>query len=409
LDPLLALKAVREVSLLADPERPEEVSQRAWDAAREQSEDYADFARAVRIAESMKRPWSEILAIAHTPEKGHLHQIKDDQSADSQDWLTEELVASMLAVVAHRLGKDSITFGEYDEERENILREDHKRWLHGRKILIPSARQIRTAVANKAERDSGQRRRTDKDVISMAGAWDIALEMAGLKPTTWSLYRPRRSLSIPEMLDRCYEAHGTEPTSHEIIVFARANEISYNQHVQNKPWQECVAEWKQSRRAQGLPVPDGPPPKGQRPDYSRDVGAARPGEQPSRNWSRVEDCIEQVVIYLRQLRPNERPTADNYDRWSKRHHAPATSVLLKHGGWAKLRALAQQQILREQRAARGEEATPTTSNAERPRKRSPQAPKRRRRQAAKKPRKRAPAPAKLAAPDLLAALSKRPK
>jgi hypothetical protein len=169
-DPLLALKAVREVSLLADPERPDEVSQRAWDAAREQSADYADFSRAVRIAESMKRPWREILTIAHTPEAGHLHQIKDDRSAETQDWLTEENIASVLGVIAHRLGKDSVSFHEYDEERENILREDHKRWLHGRKILLPTARQIRFAVANKIERDSGEKRRTNKDAVTAATA-----------------------------------------------------------------------------------------------------------------------------------------------------------------------------------------------------------------------------------------------
>jgi hypothetical protein len=222
----------------------------------------------------------------------------------------------------------------------------------------------------------------------MAGAWNLALEMAGLQVTTWSLYRPRKSLSIPEMLDRCSEVHGTEPTSHEIIVFARANEISYNQHVQNKPWQECVAEWKQSRRAQGLPVPDGPPPKGQRPDYSRDVGATRPGEQPSRDWSRVEDCVEQVAAYLDQLRPNERlpltattAGANDITPWAHR--------LLKHGGWAKVRSLAQRQLLRRQRT------TTTRKPSRRP--------------AAKKPRKRAPAPAKLSVPDLLVSLSKRPR
>jgi hypothetical protein len=50
-----------------------------------------------------------------------------------------------------------------------------------------------------------------------------------------------------------------------------------------------------------MDVPAGLPPRDQRPNYSRNVGAARAGERRRRDWSHIEDCVEIVMIYLTEL------------------------------------------------------------------------------------------------------------
>jgi hypothetical protein len=149
-------------------------------------------------------------------------------------------------------------------------------------------------------------------------------------------------------------------------------------------------------------VPERPPPPDQRPDYTKDVGAARPGEQrrPTKSrWHEVQSCVDYVILYLEQLRPPERPTADHYLRWARKHDgAPSPRLFDKHGGWAKVRALAQEQILRKQRATREKEGPRTVKGRRRVgEQKTAITRKQPRRKAAKKPSKRAPAAAKLAA------------
>ncbi len=96
------------------------------------------------------------------------------------------------------------------------------------------------------------------------------------------------------MLDRAYEAFGAELTSKEIRVFTAANGIPYSRE-RRRLWDECVAAWKQERRDRGLDVPDGPPPLDQRPDYSQDMGAARPGERGIPRRPSIEDCALELL------------------------------------------------------------------------------------------------------------------
>lgn len=99
-------------------------------------------------------------------------------------------------------------------------------------------------------------------------------------------------------------------------------------------------EWKAARRAKGLKVPKGPPPRGKHPDYTQDVGAALPGERRGRKrWDDFEECVEWVTRYLHQLRPGERASQRGYDAWAgQQEGAPWSSTLGEsHGGWAAVR------------------------------------------------------------------------
>jgi hypothetical protein len=322
-EPLLLLQAVREVSLVADAEHPVSVSQRAFDVAA--TDEAAALPAAKHIAEKLRMPWREVLALAHKPSGTHNHALGRKDGSPEQDWLTPEYVGFVLRLVAKGLNTSTLTPGQYRVERERVLATDRKAWLHGRQLRLPNDEQIRIA----------------------AGDWDKALGLAGLNARAGrgDQGRGKYAASTADVLERCYEIHGTELTNKELWVFVKANGIPYGRE-RGRTWAECLAEWKEQRKEKGLPVPDGPPSLDERPDYARDVGAARPGEGRRQKWTKQEDCAAFVLLYLKQLVPGERSTKRRYDDWARaQHDAPNSSAFDQHGGWETIRSLASRQLI----------------------------------------------------------------
>lgn len=308
---------VREVSLLADTQEPDRVSQRAYDAARAKSKRFASSPRAVHVAVRLDLSWREVLGIAHEPPNIHAQRLSR-KHGQQQDWLTREYVASLLSLVAHKLDGESVTPNQYRAVRDELLAEDSKHWRHGRKLLLPTEDQIRIAV----------------------GVWDQALELAGLPTRT---QHKNYGVTVEELLDRCYEVHQTQPTEAELRRFARANGIPYKTR-RGRTWGDCIHAWKQQRHERGQAVPERLPPLRQRPDYSRLVGAARPGERRLRSWTNIEDCIECVIAYLAEL-GDTRSSKRGYQAWAAaRRDAPSYSAFDQHGGWGRIRTLALERL-----------------------------------------------------------------
>jgi len=327
LDALMLLRGTREVASHADPENPIQVSQQRFDDARQISRTFANLPRAKRIAERLRMPWRDVLALAHAPAQTHAHRLGRIQTEPEHDWLTDDLIAFALRLVALRLDMASVSPVQYRTERAKLLREDRAAYLHGRQLRLPSEDQIR---------------------VAMKGDWDAALALAHLapRPDRGDQGRGKYAPSTADVLDRAYEAHGTELTSKEIWVFVKANGIPYGRE-RGRLWAECVAEWKQQRAARGLEMPAGPPPLDQRPDYSRDVGAALLGESRRRDWSDVDECLPYVIAYLEQLPGGGLSSKRGYQTWAhQRPDAPDYSAFDQHGGWERLRALAQDRLLR---------------------------------------------------------------
>ena len=112
-----------------------------------------------------------------------------------------------------------------------------------------------------------------------------------------------------------------------------------------RQWDAQVADWKESRRQAGRPVPDGPPIPRLRPNYAAPVGAAMEGEVRPQLRNDAEQLIGTVVEYLAQLPPGEGSSRRGYDDWAaKRPGTPYGSTFDRHGGWAHMRRLAQQQM-----------------------------------------------------------------
>jgi hypothetical protein len=198
-----------------------------------------------------------------------------------------------------------------------------------------------------ADDRTGQLRLPAEDQIAaLAGSWDRALAHAGLRARQGlGGHRARVGpASIVDVLDRCFEHHQTEPTAGELETFARANGIPFPRRQRGRPWSDYVREWKDGRREQGLAVPEGPPPKRQRPNYGQDLGAARPGERRGRKkWDDLDEVAGWVARYVDELPRGQGPGQRNYDAWARRTEgAPWSSNFNQHGGWEAVLARARE-------------------------------------------------------------------
>jgi hypothetical protein len=245
---------------------------------------------------------------------------------EQADWLTKEFNCFGLRLIARRLGTASLTPGQYRAARNSMLGAGHNRSSIVRHLPLPTAEQIET----------------------IAGSWDEALAGAGLAPRHGLGGQHARVGPVPivEVLDRCYEHHGTEPTLGELVLFARANGIPFPRKERGRPFGSYVKEWKDGRAAEGLDIPDGPPPKSERPNYSCDVGAALATERRAKSaWADHDEVVAWVARYLVELDSRDRASQRAYDAWARQQvGAPWASVLDRHGGWVAVRTQAWQRV-----------------------------------------------------------------
>lgn len=339
MEPLLLLRCIREVSLLAGADAPEAVSQRAFDTAaqrlRTSNIDRGKLPAARQIARELRLPWRDVLALAHKPQARQAHALGlRRREWVPEGWLTVERVCFALQLVAGRRGVVTLTMGTYDAERDALIATDARDYLHGRRLRLPDAEALRIA----------------------AGGWDAALTLAGLTTSV----RPPQAIKqtiLPrlDVMDRFHDYYGEQPTKRALEAFARGNGIPMSDESK-RPWSETIKAWRQRRRERGLREPCVAARKGGRgvkaPDYSADVGAACAGEQPHRGkWSDEEACVAWVARYLASLPTRGRSTQDGYRRWASQHPgAPSPSRFAQHGGWESVRRGALKQLAAEAHA-----------------------------------------------------------
>ena len=322
-EPLALLQIVRQVAESSDGDDPRQMSTRAWDLARVRSERFLDAPAARRVCEHLRLPWERVRELAFMAGHGQRvalgHALGDAES----DSFTGEYCSFALKLIARRQGVRTLTPGQYRAGGHAFARDGR-----GRRIPLPSAEQI--------ER--------------IAGSWDKALCEAGLAPRHGVGGQQARVGPVPivEVLDRCYEHHGTEPTLLELVLFAKANRIPFPRKERGRPYSSYVKEWKDGRAARGLAVPDGPPPKPERPDYSCEVGAALAGERRAKSaWADHDGVVAWVARYLAELQARDPASQRAYDAWAREQHgAPWASVLERHGGWMAIRQEAWQHVVR---------------------------------------------------------------
>jgi hypothetical protein len=325
-EPLALLLAVRRIAEESGVEVPQEISTRCWDRARDRSDDFGDAPAARRICEHLRLSWGKVRELAFLT--GHRQRVAFGHAMSdvTADWLTFEYGAFVLQLVARRLSVPTLTPVAYRAERRRMLTGRKRQVAPGRDLPLPTAEQLET----------------------LAGTWDDALAQAGLASRQGvGGHRARvRPVPIVDVLDRCYASHGTEPTLRELELFARANGIPFPRKQCGRPYSDYLRQWKDARIERGLAVPHGPPPREERPDYSRDAGAATPNERRAkRTWTDHDEVVAWVARYLLQA-DGHRPTSQRaYDSWARdQGGAPWASVLQRHGGWVAVREEAWQRL-----------------------------------------------------------------
>jgi hypothetical protein len=334
-EPLALLEIVRQVAVLSSADDPLRISTRSCDAARHLSERFVDVPAARRICEHLRLPWDQIRELGFMT--GHARRVALGHAlgGEQADWLTEEYSSFVLRLIARRLGATTLTPGQYRTGRHATAGAGRGCRSSPRRILFPTAEQIG----------------------ALAGSWDRALAHAGLAPRHGLGGQHARVGPVPivEVLDRCYEHHGTEPTLGELVQFDRANDIPFPRKERGRPFASYVNEWKDGRAAEGLEIPDGPPPKPERPDYTRDVGAALVGEMRAKSAWDYDEVVAWVAQYLGELKARDRASQRAYDAWARgQDGAPWASVLERQGGWVAVREEAWKRLdVSEGRAVKG--------------------------------------------------------
>ncbi|WP_249011114.1 hypothetical protein [Conexibacter sp. DBS9H8] len=344
-EPLVLLQMVCDIAETGGGVSPERISTRAWDQARSLSETFPDAPSARRICEHLDLSWEKLRELAFLPSAAQRIALGKALNERQGSWLTPEYSDYVLALVARRVGVRTLSPSAYRVERARMLAAD-RRSVHGGGLRLP----------------------TEDQIAAVAGSWDRALGHAGLSPRPARGHQPprQRPLSIVEALERCYEHYETEPTSVELHAFAKANGIPLSRD-RTRTWASYITEWKDGRRAAGLPVPDGPPPRHLRWDYTQNIGAGRPGEQRRRRDQPRDDLIDWLVRYLDQLRPRQHSTERGYNDWAAgQTGAPSSSAFDNHGGWAALRSDAQAELRRRRLTGAAEPRTPPINLSDMP-------------------------------------------
>jgi hypothetical protein len=155
----------------------------------------------------------------------------------------------------------------------------------------------------------------------------------GVPTLTPGEYRAERGAMLAA--DDRRRAHGRQlrlPTEHQIE--AKANGIPLPRKERGRAWSDYLREWKEGRTAKGLRVPNGPPPKAQRPNYAQDVGSALPGERrQKKSWEDLDEVVEWVMRYLAELQRGERASQRGYNDWARQQGgAPWSAAFNQHGG-----------------------------------------------------------------------------
>ena len=240
-------------------------------------------------------------------------------------WITDARIRYALRLVAGRLGVDALSRIAYSEERDVLLNEDARDWMHGRRLRLP-----------------------DATAMSFArGGWSALLRIAGLKE-----YSPQKrtipQVIVPrvEVIERFYHHYTEQPSFYALIEFARGNKIPMSQEGGRK-YLETIAEWRQRRRDGGEPEPRVVEYKGltKRPDFSADVGAAKPGEYLYRGkWDDEKLCVAWVAYYL-SLHKGKKITSRTYEEWARRNPgAPTPYKFKRHEDWSVVRRKAEEQL-----------------------------------------------------------------
>lgn len=385
---------VRRVAVWVNRRRPTKITQAEFDAARSGA-GLPDLpsARAIcmRLGEAGRsRPWAEVLEIACSertrPEISHGHR----QGGGEAPHLDQRHLHFALNLVAQHLGVSSLTPGDYERGRGELIERESRR-RSGRhshqpdllEELLPNAAQIEriirsddatlaiaapaSAASNGSANgsaggggacendgtngdttgDSGEQVAAEiawggRGVATGGADWDRALSAAGLEPRAildeerHRASRGIRGLPLVEAIHHFVEANGRWPSRSALIRFAELADIGVEGQAQGKPWPDYIDEARAFRADRGLASPERLPrevradPASIRVPSDRIPGAPRRRKTGSGQHTR-EELLDALERFDRELPAGASRTRAAYARFAKENRLPAPVTLDRRG------------------------------------------------------------------------------
>lgn len=299
------LRIVRRVAQHVDHDAPQSISERRWDDGRAGA-GHPDAPHANKVAARLCCSWVLVLDLAFASDDELDHRLGRLFGAEEADWLTEEHAIATIRLIARVLG-EPLAKARY---RREIERRNRRR--RGR-LPLPNDDQVAWKIGE--------------------GLFSAACERAGVEPAGEREGLPAAS-GIVELLDCCYQAHGAQPTVPELEAFARANGLQHPRRTER--YSDSMQRWKEARLEAGLDIPDEPPPRHMRPDYTQPVDPRflPDHDQPRRNnsWEgRDDEAVLAMAGWLVRLTGTEKDGRKNYVDVSTGRRDMCPAAKLRHG------------------------------------------------------------------------------
>lgn len=292
---------VADVCRDLDPRDPRSVSQARFDAGRTEA-GHPQAPSAKRTAARLHLSWEEVKRFALDSGRDADRTVGALTRRAEELWLTPEVCIAALRTVARKINKDGeLTPGRYEIEVEQMLTANRRRYLHGRRLVMPTVGQIERRL----------------------GRWPKALQQAGLQPP--ELTRQAEGVPWIDAIELCLEATGCLPSEKTVIMWFEINDLSLKIHHRGMRYPEEVEKLRARRAAAGKWTPSAYTSPRERSDMLSVVDV----DGPKRRVRGYDDdrVLAALVQFVRDRRGLPQTRRD-YMKWAaEKGDAPAASSM----------------------------------------------------------------------------------
>lgn len=314
-DPAVLIAIAREVLLAANPEHPEAVTQRAYDAARA-AVGHAATPRADQLVSRFGVGWATLRdRILNHPDPAYALAVHSKQQV--RRVLTRAESVAAIRRAAAWLGTTELSYAQYEQARQAIDAQAARRHGHGRHLVpLPTADLIRHKASF-------------PELVAEAGLTvPGALRHAAL---------PRADAVVVFL-----EHYGFVPTQLELDWFGRHHGIQLvHRFHRDLPQSVVVGLARERMQALGRWFPDRVPLRLARPDGWEQLADGAPAlvalarqyprqRAPGQGYT-LEELRESIARAFDALPPGERLTAERYRAMSRAHGLPSMKTVAKVG------------------------------------------------------------------------------
>jgi hypothetical protein len=317
-DLLTRYKAIAAVLRFVDPERPQSVSIRRFDAARGAA-GYESLPHAQSLAKWLGAGWAEVKIVALDDERHEVRTYTSRHRAPPRPWLDRDGAIQALRRVAEALGQGDLSAVEYDAYRESCAAATRE--------LLPTSAQV----------------------VKLFGGWASALREADLSRSLASVQEA--GVQRIEAVSLFVRTQGRRPRRKELEAFARDPRWAFPlRNGRGRPWESVLDDfetlWVGELHRWMPPASESRP---FIPLRDEDIAELRLRTRAPKGWWNRARVIECVVSYFEDNPEVPNLRQPSYRAWAKIKTAQgiwaaAPSTLTKYGTLSELEIEARARV-----------------------------------------------------------------